>query len=184
MQIVGALNHYLKSSIIIGIVVFLIIRLIIFFILKTRKNENIKIDISSWIFQFVLIVYIVGVLNVTGGIDVFKNGISEYSMSPNIIPIITTIQDIMENPSGMLEQIIYNIVLFIPLGFLLPKSMSKIKWNIKKIVLSGLFMIFIVEGLEYLTGRYFDIDDFIINSVGVIAGYFMYLFLKKILHSK
>ena len=97
---------------------------------------------------------------------------------------VTTIQDITENPSGMLEQIIYNIALFVPFGFLLHMSVPEINWNLKKIVLSGLIMVFVVEGLEYLTGRYFDIDDFIVNSIGVILGYYIYLILQKILYCK
>lgn len=68
--------------------------------------------------------------------------------------------------------IICNIVLFIPFGFLgliFPKLQS-LKWNLIYFWM-GLFL---MEFLQYTTGRGMaDIDDFFLNSIGVLLGNFL-----------
>lgn len=68
--------------------------------------------------------------------------------------------------------IICNIVLFIPFGFLgliFPKLQS-LRWNLVYFWIGLTLM----EILQYITGRgTADIDDFILNSIGVILGNFL-----------
>lgn len=68
--------------------------------------------------------------------------------------------------------IICNIVLFIPFGFLgliFPKLQS-LKWNLIYFWIGLILM----EFLQYITGRGIaDVDDFILNSIGVILGNFL-----------
>lgn len=76
-----------------------------------------------------------------------------------------------------------NIVLFIPFGFLgwvFPKLS-----NVKTLLIHFLSAIIIVESLQYFTRLgVFDIDDIILNSIGVLIGFYLKnvferLFLKN-----
>ena len=65
-------------------------------------------------------------------------------------------------------QILLNIVLFVPLGFLLEKQ--KTTGCIPNVV--SLFVSVAIEIIQYLTYRgYFDIDDIISNFIGGLVGY-------------
>lgn len=72
-----------------------------------------------------------------------------------------------------------NIAAFMPLGFLLTLALKKI--NNKKIILSSsLALIVIAETAQLVTRRgVFDIDDIILNMVGVGIGYYIYKMMKK-----
>lgn len=74
--------------------------------------------------------------------------------------------------------IIGNIAVFIPFGILLPIVFGgKIKRSLI-IFLSGLF---ILESLQLLTKRgTFDIDDFILNTLGFLIGYLILKILRKL----
>ena len=68
--------------------------------------------------------------------------------------------------------IICNIVLFIPFGFLglISPKLQSLKWNLIYFWLGLTLM----EFLQYTTGRGMaDIDDFFLNSIGVLLGNFL-----------
>ena len=174
MRIIGALNHYLMSSIIIGLIIFCLLKVLEILLKKIIKKEHAECRLITCIFQFIFIVYLVGVLSITGGYIVFIEGFPEFFMSANLIPVVNTIQDIIGNPPEMISQIGYNIALFVPFGFLLPYSFPNNKWNWKRVLLFSVITILIVEGLEFLSGRYFDVDDIIINGTGSLLGYGAY----------
>ncbi len=73
-----------------------------------------------------------------------------------------------------MEQIGYNFILFIPFGFLIVISFPSCKWKLRKIVIITFMIVLVVEILEYLSGRYMDIDDVFINVCGSVFGYIIY----------
>lgn len=92
----------------------------------------------------------------------------------NLIPII----DIVSDPMAYIVNTLLNILLFMPLGFLMP-----VIWNgyrsMKKTVLFGFGLSVMIEMLQMFTFRLTDIDDLIFNTIGAAAGYYIYiLFLK------
>lgn len=67
-----------------------------------------------------------------------------------------------------------NIALFIPFGILLPGIFKKIRFF--GILLAGIISILIIETIQYFTYSGFaDIDDVIMNFIGVVIGAGMYL---------
>ena len=63
-----------------------------------------------------------------------------------------------------------NVLLLAPMGFLLPVLMKKLRsW--KKILLIGAFVSLTLETVQYFIGRTADIDDVILNTLGVLLGY-------------
>lgn len=73
-----------------------------------------------------------------------------------------------------------NLLLFIPLGYLLPLLWKRLN-NVIATMLSGLLFSVMVEVIQYLTQRgYFQTDDIIINLLGTVIGYLCYYCLKRI----
>ena len=71
-----------------------------------------------------------------------------------------------------------NIVWFVPWGFLIPMMIKKDKFV--PAVLSGFAFSFLIEILQFTFKKgFFEIDDLILNTMGAIIGYFLYLFAMK-----
>lgn len=92
----------------------------------------------------------------------------------NLIPII----DIVSDPIAYIVNTLLNILLFMPLGFLMPVIWKEYR-SMKKTVLFGFGVSVMIELLQMFTFRLTDIDDLIFNTIGAVAGYYIYiLFLK------
>ena len=86
-------------------------------------------------------------------------------LSLTLIPFLPMIADF--------KNTILNIVLFIPLGIMLPFLWKK--YNTLKVTLFfGFFMSLAIELLQILTYRATDINDLIANTVGAVLGYFVF----------
>ena len=97
----------------------------------------------------------------------------------NFIPLI----DVINSPVSYLKNTILNILLFVPLGFLLPTIWNEYRSS-KKTLFTGLGISFIIEILQIFTFRLTDVDDLITNTVGTILGYYLYSRFSERLHLK
>jgi len=71
-----------------------------------------------------------------------------------------------------------NVIMFIPLGYLLPNIWKKLQ-KFYKTALVAIGIVSVAEILQYLTGLgSFDVDDFILNCFGITVGYIVW----KIIH--
>ena len=68
-----------------------------------------------------------------------------------------------------------NVVMFIPLGFLL---------HLWKTALTLALLSFTIEFTQYFTGRSADIDDLMLNTLGGILGYLVFFAASKLLRKK
>lgn len=84
----------------------------------------------------------------------------------NLVPVI----DIFNRPVEYIKNTILNIILFMPMGFLLPVIWKEYH-SIKKTVFMGLAISVIIELLQIFTFRLTDIDDLITNTLGTFLGY-------------
>lgn len=75
-------------------------------------------------------------------------------------------------------QVVLNVLLFIPLGFLLPKIR---KVNLKHVLLISFIISLSIELIQPLlnTARCSDITDIICNTFGGVLGYILYKQIKK-----
>jgi glycopeptide antibiotics resistance protein len=93
----------------------------------------------------------------------------------NLIPF-KTIAVYLSGEHGWLIGILNimgNIFLLIPVGFLLPFVFSKMNW--KKSIIPAICFGFLIEGMQVLLKvGIFDIDDVILNALGVMAGYWCF----------
>ena len=77
-----------------------------------------------------------------------------------------------------MKNIVGNILLFIPFGFFASYYLNNRKASL--ILIVSLIVSGLTEGLQYYTGRVFDIDDIILNVFGGFIGYLLYVGLMAI----
>ena len=118
-------------------------------------------------YQFVMVlitaVYFMAMYTVTGLPTAYT---LRFDFSLNLIPLI----DIINSPAEYMKNTILNILLFMPLGFLLPVIWSEYR-DAKKMALTGLAVSVLIEILQIFTFRFTDIDDLITNTLGTALGY-------------
>lgn len=93
------------------------------------------------------------------------------------VPLAHQVNLIPFSQGDSLFNIIGNIVMFLPFGFL--ASLLFRGWSWKRAVASGFAITVSIECWQVLVGRYFDIDDIILNAFGVVCGYWLWLGLTK-----
>lgn len=98
----------------------------------------------------------------------------------NIVPFRSIGVQISHFSEGWARfNILGNILPFLPFGFLLPIVYPKI-CTFKQVFISGIIWILFIEIAQFFTrlGR-FDVDDVLLNMMGIICGYMFLLFVKK-----
>ena len=90
-------------------------------------------------------------------------------MNYNLIPFV----------GSSFVPVLLNFILFVPYGILLPLVFTSCKWNWKKILCVGALTSLTIEVLQMFGGRYAEIDDFLVNTLGTFAGYFLYECLRN-----
>jgi glycopeptide antibiotics resistance protein len=114
------------------------------------------------------------------GIRSFFDGIKQSGGRINYIPF-TTIDSYITysdqfNLYTIVENLLGNIFVFSPIGFALPILWKR--WQkFWRVFLFGLITPVLIETIQYFTGRSADIDDVILNCLGVVIGYLVYKIL-------
>lgn len=89
-----------------------------------------------------------------------------FDPSLNLLPLVDGLHD----PVHYLKNSLLNLLLFIPLGMLLPGFLGEnCTW--KKVFLWGVCLSLAVECLQLFTFRLTDVDDLLMNSAGAVLGY-------------
>ena len=134
-----------------------------FFTERTKKRKLIFILFS---------LYLIAVFSAVGIPDIRS---LVFDPSLNIIPII----DITNSPISYIRNELLNILLFVPLGIFLPVIWSQDLFTLKRTVVFGLGLSFLIEVSQLFTFRLTDIDDIITNVLGTALGYYLLLYCKK-----
>ncbi|MGO0882387.1 VanZ family protein [Clostridioides difficile] len=80
--------------------------------------------------------------------------------------------------SGALTYIL-NIIMFMPLGFLLPLIWERFR-NFTSILWTGLGFSLSIEICQLFNRRTTDIDDLMMNTIGAILGYFIWICINNL----
>lgn len=100
----------------------------------------------------------------------------------NLIPFRTVWNELVGNNSHVAHSDIQavtilnlsaNILLFSPIGIFLPILLEYFR-KVKNIIMAGIIISTFVEIFQYFIGRSSDIDDIILNTVGVCIGFLIY----------
>lgn len=144
-----------EDAVYIGPIYFIL--MILLYVLKIRRH-------FSWkcVFEMLFCVYGITLLKITGifSLTFSFDGIFSY----NLIPFV----------GSSIIPVLLNFILFVPYGFLLPLIFDSCKWNWKKIIFIGGLTSLMIELLQLFGGRYAEIDDFLINTLGALSGFVMY----------
>jgi glycopeptide antibiotics resistance protein len=112
---------------------------------------------------------------------VLKIGGADANGQANFVPFKTILPYIQQGMGSIMfgVNIIGNIVLPLPLGFLVPLVFRKMTWQ-KSIALAIIVPLFI-EGMQVLLQMgIFDIDDVILNGLGVMIGFWIFILFEKL----
>ncbi len=95
--------------------------------------------------------------------------------APNLVPLSTILSQLRGETgrAAAVMNLVGNTALFVPLGALLPWAFPRLRrwW---KVLLTGGAAIAAVEVIQYFIGRTADIDDWLLNVAGIMAGYGLY----------
>ena len=153
---------------IVAITVVALISIRITDVIKNQKKFILYEDLLGLIF----VIYILMFFQIVTYQDVISYG-------NNFIPF----KELTRYPIGsslFMKNIIGNILLFMPYGFFISYYIGfkkKDKWL-------SLILVFLVsisiELVQLSIGRCFDVDDILLNLVGGMIGYFIYIIIAKI----
>lgn len=156
---------------------------IIFRFLKLKKSNG-DINYKKESLYLIFVCYIVGLFNLVLvprnfwdiiWYNIFYNfnenpfaGIFDFSYNfiPTIYKIIIGEYTLDSWGKAM---IVGNFLMFIPMGIMLPLVFKNI--NKKNIFVIAILITLLIEILQPIVGRSFDIDDIIMNFIGSIIGY-------------
>lgn len=169
---------------ILNILFFILIYLCIYF--KFLKNKK-KIQILkvSIMYVYLVLVLFVTILPIDFTLDLKW----QYHSSINITYIhLKPFNDLIMGYRNAVKQIILNIIMTIPFGFLccvLKKNSTMIEVTIKTFLLSFLIeFVQLIMTVFLLHHRSCDVTDLITNVTGGILGFILYRLIRRILNLK
>lgn len=92
----------------------------------------------------------------------------EFNLVPTVFKLITGELTIGR---WVLKMLVYNFLMFVPFGFFLPFVSEKV--NNRNIWKIAVLVPVVVEVIQPIVGRSFDVDDLILNFAGIVVGYFI-----------
>ena len=96
----------------------------------------------------------------------------------NLVPLRTIAMYLRGHPMAFIN-LLGNVVVFVPLGFLPPLIWQKWRPFRNMLLLSVAFPLFI-EFEQHFIGRSSDIDDLLLNAMGILLGYALWLLVHKL----
>jgi glycopeptide antibiotics resistance protein len=171
--------HRLESYVRLAIIFIVIISILYLPILFMLKNKGKKV--LRQISYLLLFCSLFLILFAT----IFYTPISfepeEYHI--NLQPFKWVEEMKLTNGNQVIAETIPNIIMFIPLGFLIPIVIKKArKWH--KTTLIVLLITISIETFQYFIGRSSDIDDIITNLLGGMIGYAMFKGVNQLFRNK
>ena len=142
------------------------------------KSEDLKektylIPHLIWVYIFLIYIYLAFSVAGIGSVwDIGQYGGIIRIEEINLIPF---------NSEGIRTYIL-NIIMFMPLGFLLPLIWEKFR-NFVKVFYTGLGFSLAIEICQLFNHRATDIDDLMMNSLGAVLGYFIWVCVSNLFNS-
>lgn len=166
-QVISLAREYL----VLGIIGLIFIGIIYFIFFRKFLKNHMQTNIKKVIVFCILFCYIVIVIGAT----IFtRSGVYEHA---NFNLFSSYIEAWNNYSKSYWRNIILNILMFVPFGFLLPLFSDRFKKFYWTLGLSFLFT-FGIESTQYITKRgIFEVDDIMNNWIGALIGYSLVMFL-------
>ena len=179
-------DYIISMAIVCSIVaiIYLIVRLI--FAVVMKRKFCLKKEFPVLLF----VAYCAGVFSMTIPIyTILRSGsemINGTYHSINLVPFKTISGYISRRASIgeiSLANVLGNILLFVPMGVLLPVVFKGCRrWF--QVILIGAAASIVIESIQYFFGRSADIDDVILNTLGTAVGYCCYFVIHSCLKGR
>ena len=172
-------------ALVAGVLLWIVIRSLV--LLKNKKFK--RLSVYREMILNIFAVYFVSLLSITlFPIDIIWGEVVEKFRSAfNIIPFVDIITDFPRTQFSLAFKIKFltknlagNLLLLLPIGIFLPILWTKAR-NFWKTVIIGASISLSIELLQYVLaylgygrGRATDIDDLILNTLGVMIGYVIF----------
>lgn len=138
------------------------------FIMRRKNRErNWKTAMPHILAVYVFCLVLLTVLSVTSIPDLFHLTVD---VTINLIPFA--------NIRTSFHQYALNILLFVPVGLLLPMLWNQFAKK-RATFLCGFLFSLSIELIQMLNHRITDIDDLLMNTLGTIVGYFLFMWVKR-----
>jgi len=178
-EIISNIKFLMLPVIIIIGIEFLLIALYFFYYRERQSDHQKQLPLKQLLLGAIFIGYIVFVLELT----VIGRGTSHY-MQMNLQPFSGYIDAWKKYSLRDLQNCLFNILMFVPLGMFLPLLIAKFK-EFKWLLLVVVGATMSIETYQTLSGAgIFELDDLINNSLGGIIGYQLYRLATSIAHNK
>lgn len=154
---------------------------VIYGFIRFRADKETSTSRKIW--SCIFVCYITGLVCLVVGLDLMN--IFWYKLFYHMDPgrsigwfggEIDIVPDFFSNISG---ETIGNFLMFLPFGILYPLSQEEHTW--KKCVIRGLVAVAVIEVLQPIFGRAFDMNDIILNSLGIVVSTTILMGAKKII---
>ena len=152
-------------NMIIEILISMFLLIPVFSVLYKTRFHNIK----KTILYFVFATYLAAVYLFVGMPTL---QFMRFDLSLTLMPFLPMIADF--------KNTILNIILFIPLGIMLPFLWKNYN-TLRATLVFGFSMSLAIELLQILTYRATDINDLIANTIGAVLGYFVFRIISCII---
>lgn len=157
---------------------YLIIFMPIYLIIRCTYIKTKKIIFNKYheLLLILFFIFIISILIITGITDI-SNFEFKFNGKLYLIPFSTIITFIsIPDKFFVISNILGNIFLFFPIGFLLPLLWQKYK-NRNNVILFAFCFSSGIELLQLFLKRETDIDDIILNTSGALIGYLIFILL-------
>ncbi|WP_010680983.1 VanZ family protein [Acetivibrio cellulolyticus] len=157
------MDYQIQLSTLLKIIPMVIVGFIVYFIIKTLIQRRFKIKVLITIFEYCFILSIITILKITGIISGNFGATSIFAGNVNFSFSLFE--------EGLSRATVLNLILFIPFGFLAALAVKKLREKWFYGILIGLIFSIVIEFLQSFTGRYVQIDDVMMNTIGSFIGY-------------
>lgn len=148
----------------------------IFYIFLQKRKPGVCLSGPHFVWVLIFLLYLYMVLEATGIDTIWDIGKYDGIISVDKINLIP-----FTDITGFSQSL--NIIMFMPLGFLLPFIWKEFRSPLK-VLLAGAGYSFGIEFCQLFNNRVTDIDDLIMNTLGAVAGYVIWIIFVCMFHPK
>jgi glycopeptide antibiotics resistance protein len=139
----------------------LIVAAVFIFVGYVRHKKR---SLKKAVVIFMASLYLLSLFDITGVYeDLHELSYHKIYVAPNVVPFVR----------GDMRQMILNLLVFTPIGIFIQLIFPSHPWTELKILAIGLIFSFLIETIQLFGGRCWDIDDIIMNSLGVLVGWIL-----------
>lgn len=158
-------------------------------IINNKFKNLIKKIVPVIFIIYMVILFAVLVLKIPTGlvrhtIMYWADGGEFCRMKPQLVPFKTIIEYlgyVHAIRDWFFKNLACNIIMFIPYGFMLPYIWQEKARPVIKVFVSGILLSVCIEAFQYITALgQCDIDDVILNTLGIVIGVLGYKLIIKI----